>query len=266
MRALSSWDHKDAAWGSNPRSRFPIQACKTTNYLDVGACGPGICLALGGSMLRTPSLLLLTLALSTSLACTAEESYQPRGATEKADLAFVSSVKVGDIILTNTDSGRGCWYLSDLENWVTDFRYCHAALVIERHGERGITTVEALGVSSGVQILEERERQLSPYTETKLAVLRVLDDEGKELAPEVMKEVIAKARTYTSAPYVEPPIALDGDPDKTGIYCSMLPYRAYLDAAGIDLDGSFPSIVTPDELYTSAHTGLVYESAPKDMP
>ncbi len=215
-------------------------------------------------MLRTPALLLLALGLSVG--CTAEESYQPRGATERADLAFAGSVKVGDIILTNDDAGRGCWYLNDVQNWLTDFRYCHAALVIERHGERGITTIEALNVSDGVQILEEREQVLSPYTETKLVVLRVLDDEGKPLDAEVMKDVITRARTYTSAPYVEPPIALDGNPDETGIYCSMLPYRAYLDAAGIDLDGSFPSIVTPDELYTSAHTGIVYESAPQDMP
>jgi hypothetical protein len=104
-------------------------------------------------------------------------------------------------------------------------------------------------------------------------VLRVRDDEGKPLSTTQLEKVVEKALSWEEAPYVEPPISLSGDPMKTGLYCSMLPYRAYLDALRIDLDAvwtdrsiTVPFFVTPDELYEAKNVTVVFESAPQDPP
>lgn len=207
----------------------------------------------------------LLLAVTVGLwGCTDEGAYEGNSA-DRADLRFASSVEVGDIILTNSQ-GAGCWYLSGFQNAFTGFRYCHAALVIERTGANGITTIEAASPTVNVDIFEDRQEELSAYTGpgTNIVVLRVLDEDGNKLSPEMIDQVIARSKEFLSASYVPPPIDIDGDPNETGIYCSMLPYRAYFDATGIDLDGFFPGIITPDELYKSRRTMLVYESSPPE--
>jgi hypothetical protein len=189
------------------------------------------------------------------------------------DLAFVAKVQVGDIILTNDSAERGCWYLNKVENWYTNPRYCHAALVVERNGETGITTIEALNTSENIKVLPERQERLARAIETKLAVLRVKDNEGRPLSEQDLQKVVDQALAWTEVKYVEPPIRLDGDPFETGLYCSMLPYRAYRDAVGIDLDASWhersiaiPLFVTPDELYEAKNSSVIFESAPQDPP
>jgi hypothetical protein len=193
--------------------------------------------------------------------------------TATNDLAFVAKVQVGDIILMNDSAVRGCWYLNKVENWYTDPRYCHAALVVERYGETGITTIEALNTTDNIQVLPSREARFARAIETKLAVLRMKDKEGRPLSEEDIQKVVDQALAWRDVKYVEPPIKLDGDPFETGLYCSMLPYRAYLDAVGIDLDASWhersvtvPFFVTPDELYEARNSSVVFESAPQDPP
>ena len=189
------------------------------------------------------------------------------------ELAFAEKIRVGDIILTNTSAERGCWYLNKVENWYTDPRYCHAALVVERTGETSFTTIEALNTSDNIQVLPERQSSFARYTETKLAVLRVVDDEGRPLSDERIRAVVDQALAWKDVRYVEPPIPLDGDPRETGLYCSLLPYRAYLDGTGVDLDASWsersvvvPFFVTPDELYEAPNSRVIFESAPQDPP
>jgi len=222
---------------------------------------------------------IITLVLGGCGGIEDETSWDPWGGGGKADgiddvpaeLAFATKIRTGDIILTSSDPERGCWYLNKLENWATNPRYCHAALVIAREGATGITTIEALNVDQDIQVLTGREHDLADDLETKLAVLRVVDDGGQPLSSDSIQAVVSKALEWVDVEYVEPPISLDGDPLKKGLYCSMLPYRAYLDATGIDLDAfslnrtiMVPFIVTPDELYESDNTKVVLESAPQD--
>lgn len=219
------------------------------------------------------SLLVLALLLG---ACGGIDELDPLGpgpSGGKADsldnvppeLLFATRVRAGDIILTSSDPERGCWYLNSVENWALDPRYCHAALVTEKVGLTGITTIEALNEGQDIRVLEHQEHSLAYDMETKLVVLRVVDDEAKLLSQSQISAVVAQALEWKDVEYKEPPISLHGDPRETGLYCSMLPYRAYLDAAGIDLDSySPPFIVTPDELYSSSNTRVVLESAPKD--
>lgn len=105
-------------------------------------------------------------------------------------------------------------------------------IVVDRRSDTGITVVEALEPGAGVGISSHREYTLHPGAVPPGPV-------------KVMEEVVERAREFRAAPYTEPPLRLDGDPLETRIYCSMLPYRAYLDAAGIDLDGYFPFAITP---------------------
>ncbi|MCP4449405.1 MAG: hypothetical protein GY811_29340 [Myxococcales bacterium] len=176
-------------------------------------------------------------------------------------MSFVPSVEVGDIILTNKNAERGCDYLGWAENLLTQFRYCHAMLVTGHDKATGISIVEAY--PPYVRVVENKQYYLSDYTDTKLAVLRVVGEDGEPLSPELKKDVVDKGLSFESIPYVFPPIDIEEDP-KEGLYCSMLVYRSYLDAAGIDLDGWFPGIVTPDELYASDRTVVVFEAAPED--
>jgi len=186
--------------------------------------------------------------------------------TWTGDLEFVNRVRPGDIVLTNVDSGRGCWYLNKLENWAMSPRYCHAALVTETD-ESSVTTIEALNPSQNLGIMKGRQDSWASYVQTKIAVVRVVDDEGQHLSSDEIQNVVDKALSWKDAKYVEPPISLHGDPMETGLYCSMLPYRAYLDATGIDLDGgNVPLIVMPDGLYQAKNARVIFESAPKDPP
>jgi uncharacterized protein YycO len=199
-----------------------------------------------------------------------------RGKADNVDDAIqqlASQIQVGDIILTSNEPGRGCWYLNKVQNWAIDPRYCHAALVIERNGPTSVTTIEATNSDHGVQVAHGREQELVFNIFTKLAVLRVRDGNGQTLDSGTIQAVINKALQWTGAKYAEPPVSLHGDPHQTGLYCSMLPYRAYLDGAGIDLDAFsmqrttvVPFVVTPDELYESPRTEVVFESAPQDPP
>lgn len=210
-------------------------------------------------------LLLATIMTGCGVGLAEGDEELTRGAA--SNLEFARDVKVGDIILTSTNAERGCWYLNDAQNWYTDPRYCHAALVVERVGETGITTIEALNPSQNIQVLTDREQDLEGYLETKLAILRVKGKDGQPLSEATIQKVIEKALSWRDVKYVEPPISLSGDPKETGLYCSMLPYRAYLDAARINLDSiSIPFFVTPDELYASKRVEVVFESSPQDPP
>jgi hypothetical protein len=187
-----------------------------------------------------------------------------------AELAFATKVKVGDIIVTSDNPAVGCWYLNKLSNWATKPRFCHAALVVGRDGPAGISTIEALNEQQGIQIMDQRQWGL---VSTKLAVLRVRDDQGAPLSDVEIQKVVTTAKGWEDVEYREPPLSLSGDPHTTGLYCSMLPFRAYLDATKIDLDAywfmrtaSVPFIVTPDELYEAKNSIVVHEEGPDVSP
>lgn len=185
-------------------------------------------------------------------------------ATDRLEARLAALIEVGDILVSSSDEGEECWYLSALENWATRPWFCHAALVVGKDQENGISTLEALNEGQDIQLLTHQEGSL-PY-ETKLAVLRVNDKSGLPLSPWQIQNVVVTAMQWQDVEYQEPPLPLYGDPHETGLYCSMLPFRAYYDATGIKLDafwisgpGIVPFIVSPDELYGSKHTWVVYE-------
>lgn len=210
-----------------------------------------------------PLSLILSLILFLG-ACANAPVPPEEGNPDRADLSFASLIQVGDIILTNNKSGSGCAYLNVVDNFFTFFTYCHAMLVVERHGTQGLDTIEALGPGLGVHLMENRHWFLDEYSHKAIAILRVQDEDGNDLSPEKIEQVIRRSHEFTKTHYEEPPVDIDGDPLETGIYCSMLPYRAYLDTVGIDLDGIFPFVITPDELYNSDFTRVVFESVPEE--
>jgi hypothetical protein len=233
--------------------------------------------------LKTPfltSLTATTLLATLLCACSpyefsGDEPGSP-GAWGKADgipaeLEFATKVRVGDIILTSSGDGSSCWYLNKLQNWATKPRFCHAALVVERYGEVGFSTIEGLNESQGIQVITDAHEWLG--NDPILAVLRVVDDDNEPLADEAIQEVVKTAMGWLDVEYIDPPISLHGDPHETGLYCSMLPYRAYLDATGVDLDAfsiyrtiMVPFFVTPDELYESPNSRVIYEKPSPEEP
>src|SRR5512135_937038 len=90
------------------------------------------------------AFLALACLLSGCIAVLDDPEAEGERARTTNELAFAEKVRVGDIILTSTSAERGCWYLNKVENWYTNPRYCHAALVVERTGETSFTTIEAL--------------------------------------------------------------------------------------------------------------------------
>lgn len=173
--------------------------------------------------------------------------------------------KPGDIMLTSSDSGRGCWYLSDNINKVLDPRYCHAELIIEVDENGDLRTIGALNEGQDVQIQRYTNEDLVDQAETKLAILRVRKDDGSELSKDEIGEVLEAGQSLIDAEYEEPPYRKKGDGSKT--YCSLLPYSAYLNGVGINIDGMrIPLAVPPDALYKSSNTYEVYESSPEDPP
>lgn len=211
------------------------------------------------------TLLLAALALG---GCDTEEIDNGFDST-RADLSFLPSVQVGDIILTSKNPERGCDYLNWFQNFLSNLRYCHAELVIdvkEYAGDTSITTIEAASIRTDVVIRKQRQRSLSRYTDTKLAVLRVVDENEQPLSAQLLSEAVAKSQEWIDVDYIVPPIDIDGDPKEVGTYCSLLIYRAFLDTTGIDLDGWLAFVISPDELYESAHTQVIFESAPQDPP
>ncbi len=184
-------------------------------------------------------------------------------AVDESTDSRVSQIRPGDIIVVSDESGRGCWYLNRLENMVTNLRYCHALLVVavdQDVPQRNVTVIEAFNSRQGVGVTTLWQ-QLAPYY-AKLAVLRVVGKEGVPLPGELVQFAIDTALQWEGGPYAEPPLSDTGDPLEDGLYCSFLPFRAYLDGLGIRLDGGMtPFIVTPDDLYDTARTVVVYQTS-----
>ena len=203
-------------------------------------------------------------------ACT--DAYDGEFDSDKQDSTFteqerelLSSIQVGDIILENSDGGRGCWYLNGIENLAIDPVYCHASLVIAKLSEHDIITIEALNPEAGVSIELDKQYDIVASNKENLAILRVTDDDGKDLDEATLQRVADYAMNWDGIAYTEPPFAQDADPFDKGLYCSMVPYRAYLDVLDIEIDGGWiPFVVTPDNLYMADDTRVVYETVDFD--
>ena len=148
------------------------------------------------SFYRLSGILLAVTMTGCGVELAGADDELSRGASSN-ELAFARDVKVGDIILTSDNPKRGCWYLNKAENWYTNPRYCHAALVVEKTGETGITTIEALNTSQNIKVLSDREQDLVSDLETKLAVLRVTDPQGEELPAETIQTVVEQALAWS---------------------------------------------------------------------
>lgn len=170
-------------------------------------------------------------------------------------VAFLPHILPGDIILTSNIGGVGCDFLSDIENSMTRLTYCHAMLVTAADNINGVTTLEAAGPGQDVAIFTNRQMKL--VTVAKVVVLRVKGQNGAYLHSALTTGVLRSAiAALVGRPYKHPPLS-EGD---QGVYCSLIPWLAYLEA-GIDLDlGWVPGGVTPDELYMSSFTVPVHQS------
>ncbi len=205
-----------------------------------------------------------------------EEENRDRSLGEDWDtfMAASSLVQPGDIIMGSSQDGFGCWYLNNFQNSVLRPHFCHAAMVIEVREPPSlddpytIVTIEAFNEDAGIGVNRRFHRTFQRFFENqKFAVVRVVDDEGYDLPEEDIQAAIDLAVSWEDVHYRLPPFRQDGVVEETGTYCSHLPYRAYLDALGIDLDGGWtPLLIHPDDLYRSENVRVIAEPGWLDEP
>lgn len=185
------------------------------------------------------------------------------------DVSDVVALQPGDIILNNSQSEDGCeWDPSQaLTDW-TDWHFCHAKLVLSVHSadEAGDASYSHHGPYRVIEADPSRGLRTpqAPYlndavylSQGRIAVLRVLDSEGKPISVEQGERIARQAVaywwsrftfpvTFGGAPVVLPLPAMiplpgpkvldiDADPREEGTYCTAFVYKSVKEALGIDI-------------------------------